>query len=66
MLYALSDFSFWLGAINLGWSIVYIEGSQVIISNLICISFSDDSFVLANNVNHDAMPHYATFHLGLH
>ena len=30
--YALMDSSFWSGAINLGWSIVYTEGSQDIIS----------------------------------
>ena len=31
-LYALMDSSFWFDAINLGWSIVYTERSQVIIS----------------------------------
>ena len=31
-LYALMDSSFWFDATNLGWSIVYTERSQVIIS----------------------------------
>ena len=31
-LYVLKDSSFYFDAINLRWSIVYIEGSQVIIS----------------------------------
>ena len=31
-LYALMDSSFWFDTINLGWSIVYIEGTQVITS----------------------------------
>ena len=34
-LYALMDSSFWFDAINLGWSIVYIEGSQVITTTLL-------------------------------
>ena len=28
-LYALMDFSFWFGTVNLGWSILYIKVSQV-------------------------------------
>ena len=31
-LYALIDCSFWFDTINLGWLIVYIEGSQAVIS----------------------------------
>ena len=31
-LYALMNFSFWIETINLGWSIVYINGLQIIIS----------------------------------
>ena len=31
-LYALMNSSFWIETINLAWSIVYINGSQVIIS----------------------------------
>ena len=50
-----------------GWSIVYIEGSQVIISpqNIIFLSLKID-FALANSVNPDEMPHYAAFNLGFH
>ena len=43
------DSSFLFDAINLGWSIVYIEWSQVIIKNSKhCISFSDDHFHLSS------------------
>ena len=52
--------SFWLGTINLQLSIVYIEGSQVI------IAIKQLVFVLANTVDPDEMPHDAAFHLGLH
>ena len=41
-IYALMDSSFWFGTINLGKSIVYIKGSQVIISKQKYISFSED------------------------
>ena len=41
---ALIDSSFWFNTINLGWSIVYIEGSQLKIKY--CISFSKDHFCL--------------------
>ena len=34
-LHALMDSSLWFDTINYGWSIVYIEGSQVILSNKI-------------------------------
>ena len=48
-----------------GWSIVHIEGSQVIISkNIIFLSLKID-FVIANSVDPDEMPHYVAFHLGL-
>ena len=47
-----------------GWSILYIEGSQFIISkkNTVFLTLKID-FVLANIVDHDD---YAPFHLGLH
>ena len=32
-LYGLMEFSFWFETMNLEWSIIYIERSQVIISN---------------------------------
>ena len=51
---------------HLGWSIVYIDGSQVIISkNIVFISMKMD-FVLANSVDPDEMLHYTAFHQGLH
>ena len=33
---------------------------------MICISFSENSFILANRVDPDEMPHNVAFHLGLH
>ena len=45
-----------------GWSIVYIEGSQVII---VFLSLKID-FVLANSADPDEMPQFVAFHLGLH
>ena len=50
-----------------GWSIVYIEGFQVIISkkNIIFLSLKID-FVLANSANPDEILPYAAFYLGLH
>ena len=45
-----------------GSSMVYIEGSQAIISKRI---FYID-FVLANNADYDEILRYVAFHLGLH
>ena len=45
------DYSFWFATLNLGWSIVYIEGSQVIIYKQFCISCSEDHFCLSNQVS---------------
>ena len=60
------DSSFWFYTVHLGWSIVYIEGLQVILfKNIIFISLKID-FVLANSAEPDEMPHYAAFHLGLY
>ena len=60
------DSSFLFDTINLGWSIVYIEGPQVIIFKM-CITFSEDCFCqIANSVDPDEMLPHATFHLGLH
>ena len=57
-LYALMDSSFWFDAINMGWSIVCTEGSQVIIST-VNLSFSlKISFVLANGVDPGEMRHF--------
>ena len=61
------DSSLWFDAINLGWSIIYIKGSQIIISKNTIVFFSlKIIFVLANSVDPDEMPHYAAFYLGLH
>ena len=49
-----------------GWSIVYVEGSHVIIlKKYIFLSLKID-FVLANGSDPDEIPHDAAFHLGLH
>ena len=48
-----------------GRSIVYIKGSQVIISKNIFLSLKVD-FVLANSADPDEMLHYVAFHLGCH
>ena len=50
-----------------GWTIVYIEGLQVIFSKNIqqFLSLKIDS-ILANSADPDEMPQYATFHLGPH
>ena len=46
-------------------SIMYIKGSQIIISkNILFLTLKID-FVLANSADPDEMPHYASFHLDL-
>ena len=51
-------FSIKLHAIKSGWSIVYIEGSQVMVSqNIVFLSLNID-FVLANSADSDEMPHF--------
>ena len=54
------------GTVESGGSIVYIEGSQVIISKQYYISFSEDHFVFPNSADLDEMPHYAAFCQGIH
>ena len=44
-----------------GWSNVYIEGSQVIVSPKMYFFL-----VSENNVEPDEIPHYVAFHMGLH
>ena len=52
------DFPIKLHTVKSGWSIVYIEGSQVIISkNIAFLSLTID-FVLADSADPDEMPHY--------
>ena len=65
------DFPIKLHTISSGWSIVCIEGSQVIIpqpQKIYRISFSEDliDFVLANSADPDEMQHHAAFHMGIH
>ena len=44
-----------------GWPIVYIEGSQIIISKKYCISNS-----VENSADPNEMPHHVVYHLGCH
>ena len=46
-MYYVIDSSFWFDTTNLGVSIIYIEGLQIIISKRFCISFSEDSLYLS-------------------
>ena len=52
------EFPIKFDTVKLGWSIVYIEGSQVIISQKYCINFSEDCFSFTNSADLDEMPHY--------
>ena len=56
------DSSLWSDTKNLNWSIVYIEGSHVII---VFLSLKI-VFASANSVDAKDMPHYVAFHRGLH
>ena len=47
------EYSTWYDTINLGWFIVYIEGSQVIISNLNWIFSLMVVLAIANSVDRD-------------
>ena len=60
------EFSIKFDTVKSGWSSVYIEGSQVIISTKIVFLSLKIDFVLANSVNPDEMLHIAAFHQGLH
>ena len=58
--------SSWIDAINLEWSLVKFKVSQVTISKIKLQLFSlKITFVLANSVDPDEMPHYAAFNLGI-
>ena len=60
------EFSIKLHTIKSGWSIVYIKGSQVIISKKYCFFLSlKIDFVLVNSADPDKMLHNVAFHLGL-
>ena len=60
------EFTIKFDMVTSGWSIIYTEGSQAIVSRKYYISFSEDRFALAKSVDPVEMPHYAAFHLGLH
>ena len=69
------EFPIKFDTVKLGWSIVYIEGSLVIISKKniflslkieFVLANSAGFFVLANSADPVEMPHDAAFHLGLH
>ena len=53
-------------SVKSGRSIVHVEGSQVIISEIYYISFSEDRFCHSKQRKPDEMLHHAAFHLGLH
>ena len=59
------EFSIKFDTVKSGKFIIYIEGSQAIISkkNIVFLSLKIN-FVLANSVYPDEMPHFAAFHLG--
>ena len=60
--------SFWFTTINLGWSVVICiaKGSRFNLQMKLDLFLLKISFVLANRVDPDEMPHYGAFHLGLH
>ena len=56
-------------AVKLGWSIIYIEVSHVMISKNIEVLYfflKRLSFVLANGTDPKMMPHYVAFNIGLY
>ena len=60
------EFSIRFDTVRSGWSIVYIEGPQVIISKKIVFLSLKIDFILANSADRDEMPKYVAFYLGLH
>ena len=60
------EFSIEFDTVKLGWSIICIEGPQVIISKNMLYLSQKMNFVLGNSADPDEMPHNAAFHLGLH
>ena len=59
------EFSIKFDTVKLEWSIVYIEGIQVVFQKLLKKKISED-FVLANSTDPGEMQLYATFHQSLH
>ena len=60
------DFSIKFDTFNSGWSIVYVNGSKVIISKEEFYFTLKIYFLIANSPDPDEMPHSASFHLGYH
>ena len=60
------EFPIYFDTVKSGWSIVYIEGSHIIISKKNIFLSLKINFALSNSVNPDEMPHHAAFSLGLH
>ena len=56
------DSSFCLGTINLGWSVVYIEGVTGYTFQLKLYFSLKNHFVFAISVDPDEMLHYAAVH----
>ena len=48
-LFVPKEFPIKFDTVKSGWSIIYIEGSQVIILRKYCISFSENQFCLSNH-----------------
>ena len=53
------DSSFWFDTINLGLSVAYIKGPQVIVSKNIAFLSLKINFVIANSADLDKMTHFA-------
>ena len=60
------EFSIKFDTVKSEWSIVYTEGSQVVILKKIVFLSLKINFVLEKGVDPDEMQHNAAFHLGLH
>ena len=58
------EFSIELHTIKSGWSIIYIEGSQVILEKNVFLSLKI-RFVLGNSADPDKMQHHVPFYLAL-
>ena len=57
------EFSIKFDTVKSEWSIIYIEGSQVIIFKKYCIFSMKIDFSLANSADPEEMLHYAAFNL---
>ena len=55
------EFSIKFDTVKSGWSIVYIEGSKVIISKIIVFLSLKTECVLANSAEPDEMPHVSVY-----